>query len=135
MTEWFSDGRPCDAIPVDDRAVQYGDGLFETVAVRDGRPRLWNYHVERLQSSAVRLGIEAPDDTRLRSGVCSALDQAQADQSRCVAKIVLTAGSGPRGYRRDGQYRLRGVLGRKVQPALLPKSALLAALNVAPPTA
>jgi 4-amino-4-deoxychorismate lyase len=111
MTEWFRDGRPCDAIPVDDRAVHYGDGLFETVAVRDGVPRLWNYHVERLQSSAARLGIEAPDDTRLLSGLCSALDQAQADLSRCVAKIVLTAGSGPRGYRRDGDGQTKLLTG------------------------
>ncbi len=102
MTEWFLDGQPCSTIPVDDRAVQYGDGLFETVAIRDGEPRLWNYHVERLQTGAARLGLEVPTEPVLRSGLVSALDQAHTDPARCLAKIVLTAGQGPRGYRRDG---------------------------------
>ncbi len=100
MTEWFRDERPCTTIAVDDRAVQYGDGLFETVAIRDGEPRLWNYHVERLQTGAVRLGLGAPDESRLRSALTAALGQARAVGSRSVAKIVFTAGQGPRGYRR-----------------------------------
>ena len=101
MTEWFREERPCTTIAVDDRAVQYGDGLFETVAIRDGEPRLWQYHVERLQTGAARLGLEAPDESRLRSALASALGHAQADATRCVAKIVYTAGQGPRGYRRS----------------------------------
>jgi 4-amino-4-deoxychorismate lyase len=103
MTEWFGDGRPCDTISADDRGFHYGDGLFETLAIRDGEPRLWDYHVERLQGSATRLGLQAPDESRLRSDLLSALDQSRADRARCVAKIVLTAGRGPRGYRRAGR--------------------------------
>jgi 4-amino-4-deoxychorismate lyase len=108
MTEWFLDGRPCNAIAADDRGFQYGDGLFETVAIRGGRPRLWHYHVERLQAGAARLGLPAPAEPVLMSALVSALEQAQADSSRCVAKIVLTAGQGPRGYRRpaSGQTTL-----------------------------
>ena len=100
MTEWFRDGRASDTIPADDRAVQYGDGLFETIAIRDGAPRLWEYHVERLQTGAVRLGLAAPTEASLRSALQAALDQAQADRTRCVAKMLLSAGQGPRGYRR-----------------------------------
>jgi len=100
MTEWFREGQPCDALPADDRAVQYGDGLFETIAIRNGVPRLWKYHVERLQTGAVRLGLAAPPETTLRAGLDAALQQAHADTARCVAKLVMTAGSGPRGYRR-----------------------------------
>ena len=102
MTEWFRDGRPCALVSADDRALQYGDGLFETVAVRDGAPRLWPYHVERLQTGAVRLGLPAPAEATLRSELLGALDQAQTDRGRCVAKILFTAGQGPRGYRRAG---------------------------------
>ncbi len=102
MTKWFLDGRPDAAVSADDRAVQYGDGLFETVAIRDGTPRLWNYHVERLQTGAARLGLAAPAESALRSGLHAALDQAQAERKRCVAKIILSAGQGPRGYRRAG---------------------------------
>ena len=102
MTEWFRDGGPCAAVAADDRAFQYGDGLFETVAIRDGAPRLWDYHVERLQTGAARLGLPAPGASTLRSELQAALDQAQADPTRCVAKILLSAGQGPRGYRRAG---------------------------------
>jgi len=102
MTEWFMDGRPCDTLPADDRAVQYGDGLFETIAIRSGAPRLWNYHVERLQTGAARLGLAAPSESTLRAGLDAALAQARADTTRCVAKLLMTAGTGPRGYRRGG---------------------------------
>ena len=101
MTEWFLDGRPCDTIPADDRAVQYGDGLFETVAIRDGEPRLWDFHVERLRTGAARLGLEAPAESTLRAGLAAALEQARPGGARCLAKIVLTAGTGPRGYARS----------------------------------
>jgi 4-amino-4-deoxychorismate lyase len=102
MTEWFRDELPCSTISVDDRAVQYGDGLFETIAIREGEPRLWDYHVERLRTSASRLGLETPDEPRLRAGLHLALGRSQADRTRCTAKIVLSAGQGPRGYRRTG---------------------------------
>ena len=102
MTEWFRDGRPCATVSADDRGLQYADGLFETVAVRDGAPRLWDYHVERLKTGAARLGLPAPAEGVLRSELQAALDRTQADRARCVAKILCTAGEGPRGYRRAG---------------------------------
>jgi len=42
-----------------DRAVHFGDGLFETIACRRGRPRFLSLHLERLQFGCTRLGIEA----------------------------------------------------------------------------
>jgi len=102
MTKWFRDGRATNTVSADDRAVHYGDGLFETIAIRDGAPRLWNYHVERLQTGAARLGLAVPAEATLCSALQSALDKGQADRSRCVAKILFTAGQGPRGYRRAG---------------------------------
>ena len=102
MTEWFRDGRRCDALHADDRGVHYGDGLFETIAIRDGAPRLWEYHVERLQCGAARLGLAEPTESALRVELDGALEQARTDANRCVAKLILTAGAGPRGYRRSG---------------------------------
>lgn len=102
MTEWFRDGRADNTVSADDRGVQYGDGLFETIAIRDGAPRLWNYHVERLQAGAARLGLAVPAEDSLHASLQAALGQAQADRNRCVAKILFTAGQGPRGYRRAG---------------------------------
>ena len=103
MTDWYRDGSPCDTVSVDDRGVQYGDGVFETVAVRDGVPRLWDYHVERLRTGAARLGLAAPGEPSLRSALDAALARAPADTRRCIAKILLTAGTGARGYRRAAE--------------------------------
>ena len=35
-----------------DRGLQYGDGLFETIAVVAGRPRFLDWHLERLVDGA-----------------------------------------------------------------------------------
>ena len=100
MTYWFDDGRPLDSIRLDDRAVQYGDGLFETIAIRSGRPRLWSYHTERLQTGCARLGLVVPDVQRLEDALSSALANAPVDTDYCVAKLLVSAGTGPRGYKR-----------------------------------
>ncbi|MBT8087404.1 MAG: aminodeoxychorismate lyase [Gammaproteobacteria bacterium] len=100
MSHWFRDGEPVAAIPVDDRAVQYGDGLFETIAVRGGRARLWDLHMDRLARGCDTLGLEVPDSERLHRQVDAALLQDQSAGSDCVVKIIVTAGSGQRGYGR-----------------------------------
>ncbi|MEC8917723.1 MAG: aminotransferase class IV, partial [Pseudomonadota bacterium] len=45
------------ALPFDDRGLAYGDGLFETVLVRDGQPLLWEYHMARLRQGVERLSL------------------------------------------------------------------------------
>lgn len=91
------------AVPFDDRGLAYGDGLFETVLVRDGRPQLWAEHMARLAEGCRRLDIAYPQR--------SALDAlpAQAGNGLSVLKIMLTRGSGGRGYLapRKPQPRLR----------------------------
>lgn len=101
MTHWFDAGRPVDSISLDDRAVQYGDGLFETIAIRDGQARLWNYHVERLQGGCDRLGLPVPDVAPLEEALTSALRASPIDTGYCVAKLLISAGPGPRGYGRS----------------------------------
>lgn len=43
------------------RAVYYADTLFETIRVVNGRPLLWNYHLQRLRQGMELLGMEWPD--------------------------------------------------------------------------
>lgn len=91
----FDDGVPCEPawVPADDRGFAYGDGLFETVAVADGVPRLLDHHLERLELGARRLGFAvavAQVRERLRL-------HARA-LGHGVLKYVVTRGSGPRGY-------------------------------------
>ena len=42
----------CDSLPLSNRAFRYGMGVFETVAVRDGRALLLDAHIERLARAA-----------------------------------------------------------------------------------
>jgi 4-amino-4-deoxychorismate lyase len=88
-------GQAREHIAVADRGVQYGDGLFETIAVDAGRPRLWERHWRRLASGCRRLGIEGIDPQELRDEarrLCDGIDKG-------VLKVIVTRGEGGRGYR------------------------------------
>jgi 4-amino-4-deoxychorismate lyase len=87
-------GKPGDQIPLSDRGLQYGDGLFETLAVMRGRPCLWRRHMARLSRGETALGFP-PCDKQLLEQEALALC---AGQDQAVLKIVLTRGSGGRGY-------------------------------------
>ena len=54
MIKWLINGAPGDSISVMDRGLTYGDGLFETIAVRDGCARFPDYHLQRLIDSCQR---------------------------------------------------------------------------------
>ncbi len=69
--------------------MRYGDGLFETMAVRQGKILLETYHLERLRKGCKRLGIAAPEALTLKKE----LAQAVRDQSQAILNLVLTRGS------------------------------------------
>jgi 4-amino-4-deoxychorismate lyase len=101
MTDWFQNGDAVGHVDVSDRGFQYGDGLFETVAIRNREPRLWQYHMDRLSNGCKLLGIEKPADAELFEGVMHALSQSNVPAAYCVAKIIVSAGAGLRGYGRS----------------------------------
>lgn len=82
------------------RASHYGDGLFETIAIRNSEPRLWDYHMERLREGCRRLGFAQPDAEQLRAGLDEELHASAEDTSCCVAKLVISAAPTGRGYGR-----------------------------------
>ncbi len=94
MLSCLVDGVISEFVPADDRGLAYGDGLFETVAVAGGRPRLWQAHMDRLARGCARLGLAPPAQELLWREACTVA----AGQQRCIVKIVLTRGSGGRGY-------------------------------------
>ncbi len=92
---WLVNGHPDGRVEAADRGLAYGDGLFETMAVHAGAvPRL-EHHFDRLVEGCDRLAIPRPD-----LGVVAAeIGASVAGLDRAVAKLVLTRGTGERGYR------------------------------------
>jgi 4-amino-4-deoxychorismate lyase len=93
-------GRPGNTLDVLDRGLQYGDGLFETIAIRASRPRLLRHHLERLADGCRRLLMDAPDPDLIVREIA-----AVASAPAAVVKVIVTRGVGGRGYRppRDPQ--------------------------------
>jgi 4-amino-4-deoxychorismate lyase len=87
-------GLAATSIPVEDRGLNYGDGLFETVRVHAGKAPLIDRHLARLRAGSEQLGIPYPGDGALRDDVGRLLGRA-ADG---VLRLVLTRGDGGRGY-------------------------------------
>lgn len=94
MLECLVEGEIADRVSVMDRGLLYGDGLFETMAVVQGRPRFWQGHVDRLAAGCERLGLPmTPQEVLLRE-----VQTVSAGQRRCVVKIIITRGASGRGY-------------------------------------
>ncbi len=89
------DGSPAAEVPADDRGLAYGDGLFETFVLRHGRIAHWPLHLARLSAGCRRLGMDLPDPAPALAPLC----EAASVYPRAVGKLLLTRGSGGRGYR------------------------------------
>jgi 4-amino-4-deoxychorismate lyase len=85
------------SVPVSDRGLAYGDGVFETIRVQQNRPTLAGRHLARIREGAERLGIGV-DPVFLAENLYNAC-QRYARQHDWVLKVMLTRGSGGRGYR------------------------------------
>jgi len=81
-------------ISVLDRGFGYGDGLFESVRLVQGRAPLWARHMQRLADGCARLRIPAPDPAQLWSEA----QQVSAGIAQAVVRITVTRGIGERGY-------------------------------------
>ena len=87
-------GEPGNTISIRDRGLLYGDGVFRTLNVRQGRPQHWPLHYRKLQHDCAALDITCPDFEQLTAELHS-LSEAHAD---AVFKIIVTRGMSQRGY-------------------------------------
>lgn len=93
MTLTWVDGYPAAGVPVHDRGVADGDGLFETIRVVDQRPLLLSRRLQRLEAGCQRLNIPCQPE-QLRAQIL----EFSAALGDGVAKLILTRGDGQRGY-------------------------------------
>ena len=77
-------------VRADDEALLRGRAAFETLRVYGGRPFRLDAHLERLESSALAIGLPAPDRDELAELATLVLPQAGEDDA--VLRFVWTAG-------------------------------------------
>lgn len=84
-------------INVENRGLAYGDGLFTTAKILNGKVEYLTQHLQRLSFGCQKLGISAPSLNTLEQQLISTA----TDYSKAVLKVIITASSGGRGYARS----------------------------------
>lgn len=80
-----------------DRSWMYGDGLFETFRIHNGRPFRWQDHWKRFEKGARQLRMVLPfDESELKIALHGVLQANQLEAG--MGRIHLSRGVGVRGY-------------------------------------
>ncbi len=87
-------GVATDSVAVTDRGLAYGDGVFRTVLVEQGSPRQWPRHYRKLARDCEALAIPCPPEELLARELGLVINH----PGDAVAKVIVTRGSGARGY-------------------------------------
>lgn len=102
-----------ESIEARDRAVQFGDGCFTTARVLHGRMLRAQAHLQRLQQACERLMI-AGVDWQLLAQEMAAIASTMDDG---VLKVIITRGSGGRGYSASGCRQPARIMSLSAWPA------------------
>jgi len=112
-------GKAEDRISISDRGLNYGDGLFETIAFRNDVAEFIDAHIQRLVDGCIRLNIPF-QQLELLSTELDSVYQSLKDVDS-VIKIVITRGSGGRGYLADNTVEPSRIISTHAYPSY-PKS-------------
>ncbi|WP_336796067.1 aminodeoxychorismate lyase [Erwinia aphidicola] len=102
-----------ESIDARDRAVQFGDGCFTTARVLHGSMLRPQAHLQRLQQACERLRIVGVDWQLLAqeiTAIASTIDDG-------VLKVIITRGSGGRGYSASGCQQPARIISLSAWPA------------------
>lgn len=91
------DGEPATTVPVDDRGLMYGDGVFETIVCRDREPRFLDLHLARLGAGCAALGIRLPSQQALVEELRRVAGEG-GEGGDAILRLAVTRGSSERGY-------------------------------------
>jgi 4-amino-4-deoxychorismate lyase len=106
------DGQPGALLNPAVRAVQYGDGVFETLCVRGGVAEYLERHRQRLQAGCEKLQLAFAD----WSGLGMELQQRAAEMDTGVIKVILSRAAGGHGYRFSADQGVTRILGTHPLP-------------------
>ena len=82
-------------ISIHDRGFNYGDGLFETILIKDSKIKYLIDHTKRLHAGCKILKLNKPSSNLLKKNIKKAIGK----KTNCVIKIILTRGSSTFGYK------------------------------------
>ena len=128
MTVWCN-GNFVESLTLDpaERGLMLGDGIFETIAVRDGKPIWLKPHMTRMGEAARIFGIPF-NEIEIQNGIAAVL--AESRQSTEVLRITLTRGPTPRGLAITGDNPTLVVSLNPFDQSKLPQSVRLARSSV-----
>lgn len=93
------------SISIQDRGFRYGDGVFETIAIHDGVPYQFDWHISRLSRGLE--SVKIPFDTSILRDYCRQLLR-QNKLSSGMLRIQVTRGIGSKGYLPDPTHPQAG---------------------------
>jgi len=79
-------------ISVFDRGFLYGDSVYETIGTAYGRLFAAKDHLDRLERSAMRIGLSVPPRATVERAIADTVEAAGNPESR--VRVILTRGSG-----------------------------------------
>ncbi|MEC7864955.1 MAG: aminodeoxychorismate lyase [Pseudomonadota bacterium] len=82
-------------ISIKDRGFNYGDGLFETILVKDSKILYLKEHVERLHDGCNILHLKKPSFLIIKDNIKKVIGR----NKNCIIKIILTRGDNSFGYK------------------------------------
>lgn len=110
-------GEPGDRVSTAERALQYGDGLFETISCIGGRPRWLDLHLERLRLGCERLRLPFEDYGALAREIAALGAAALSAEPRCLVKVIVSRGVAlRRGYAPSGAEHPTRIVSRYEWP-------------------
>lgn len=119
MTNILINGVAKETISVNDRGILYGDGLFETMAVRNNQIRLWGSHWQRLSLGCNKLSIELPNKAMIEKEIEFLIES--NNETQFIIKLIVTRGEGQRGYRFAKEQNTTRILSSHSWPNFLDK--------------
>jgi 4-amino-4-deoxychorismate lyase len=112
MTLSFVDEQALDIISIYDRGLAYGDGCFTTALILNGKVTMLDQHLTRLKQQSERLGLPEINTSSIAEQMC----KVSQGINKGVVKVIVTCGSGGRGYSRIGANQAQVIVSQHDYP-------------------